>query len=145
MVTFNGATASLSPQAPPPPLTPESIPKATEAIPCPTTFVQANTSSFKQVVQVLTGSAETAAPTVAATTNSKHSIRQAAVFSPRRQLEILSPTMLDFPSLVLSPVTPLIPNPFNRPTHPGSEANKLVEDQAIAEKGFYLHPWPRVA
>ncbi|OVA00387.1 hypothetical protein BVC80_1183g91 [Macleaya cordata] len=67
-------------------------------------------------------------------------------FSPRNQ-EILSPSILDFPSLVLSPVTPLIPDPFNRspPTciSNSSVANSSVaEERAIAEKGFYLHPSP---
>ncbi|URE15626.1 VQ motif [Musa troglodytarum] len=173
----NGAT-------PPAPATPKSIPKTCEPNPYPTTFVQADTSSFKQVVQMLTGSAETAAAAAAAAaaTNSsapkwpvapaakatgpkrpafklyerRNSLKNfkilssnsgspvgAAGFSPRKQPEILSPSMLDFPSLVLSPVTPLIPDPFNRPQHPNSESAKRAEDRAIAEKGFYLHPSPR--
>lgn len=182
----NGATTSSSP---PPPPTPKSIPKAPEVNPYPTTFVQADTSSFKQVVQMLTGSAETAAAAASSATTSKGPIAPpakppgpkkpafklyerrnslknlkitspliptffacnsnpnspvgATAFSPRKQPEILSPSMLDFPSLVLSPVTPLIPDPFNRSPHPGSEAAKLAEDRAIAEKGFYLHPSPR--
>ncbi|RRT85559.1 hypothetical protein B296_00005213 [Ensete ventricosum] len=69
----------------------------------------------------------------------------AAGFSPRKQPEILSPSILDFPSLVLSPITPLIPDPFNRSPHPNSEAAKWAEDRAIAEKGFYLHPSPRAS
>lgn len=44
-----------------PPLTPIPISRSTEANPYPTTFVQADTNSFKQVVQLLTGSSETAA------------------------------------------------------------------------------------
>ncbi|KAG1330254.1 VQ motif-containing protein 4 [Cocos nucifera] len=180
----NGATTSSSPPAPPP-LTPKSVPKAPEVNPYPTTFVQADTSSFKQVVQMLTGSAETAAaaaaskgpiappakppgpkkpsfklyerrnslknlkipspliPTFFASNSNPNSPVGASAFSPRKQPEILSPSMLDLPSLVLSPVTPLIPDPFNRSPHPGSEAAKLAEDRAIAEKGFYLHPSPR--
>ncbi|XP_010925569.2 VQ motif-containing protein 4 [Elaeis guineensis] len=184
----NGATTSSSPPAPPP-LTPKSVPKAPEVNPYPTTFVQADTSSFKQVVQMLTGSAETAAAAAASAAPSKGPIAPpakppgpkkpafklyerrnslknlkipspliptffgsncnpnspvgATAFSPRKQPEILSPSMLDLPSLVLSPVTPLIPDPFNRSPHPGSEAAKLAEDRAIAEKGFYLHPSPR--
>ncbi|CAL9126809.1 VQ motif-containing protein 4-like [Musa acuminata AAA Group] len=185
------AQPSSSPRAPPS-LTPKSIPKTCEPNPYPTTFVQADTSSFKQVVQMLTGSAETAAAAAAAAaaTNSsapkglvasaakatgpkrpafklyerRNSLKNlkilspliptflssnsgspvgAAGFSPRKQPEILSPSMLDFPSLVLSPVTPLIPDPFNRPQHPNSESAKRAEDRAIAEKGFYLHPSPR--
>ena len=62
-------------------------------------------------------------------------------FSPRgfspRGIELLSPSMLDFPSLALgSPVTPL-------PPLPGSQEAAAAEDRAIAEKGFYLHPSPR--
>ncbi|PWA97247.1 VQ-like protein [Artemisia annua] len=52
--------------------------------------------------------------------------------SPRVQ-ELLSPSILDFPSLVLSPVTPLVEDPFD----------KKEEERVIKEKGFYLHPSPR--
>jgi hypothetical protein len=69
-------------------------------------------------------------------------------FSPRNKQEILSPSILDFPSLVLSPVTPLIPDPFNRSGSNGSGGarsgclNAEAEDKAIKEKGFFLHPSP---
>ncbi|XP_074583493.1 VQ motif-containing protein 4-like [Curcuma longa] len=180
-VAAAAAVSALSP-APPTPLTP----KACEVAPYPTTFVQADSSSFKKVVQMLTGSAETAAaaagkgahpaPAAKATGPKKPSFKlyerrnslknlkvlsplmptflfsnlnspgSAAGFSPRKKPEIMSPSMLDFPSLVLSPVTPLIPDPFNRPPpHPSSEAAKWAEDRAIAGKGFYLHPSPRAA
>ncbi|XP_065018001.1 VQ motif-containing protein 4-like [Musa acuminata AAA Group] len=194
--TTAAAPPSSSPPAPPP-LTPKSVARDGEVNPYQTTFVQADTSSFKQVVQMLTGSAETVAATAtaaaaAAATNStarkapvapaakatgpkkpafklyerRNSLKNlkilspliptffnsnpnspvtAAGFSPRKQPEILSPSILDFPSLVLSPVTPLIPDPFNRPPHPNSEAAKWAEDRAIAEKGFYLHPSPRAS
>lgn len=59
--------------------------------------------------------------------------------------EVLSPSILDFPSLVLSPVTPLIPDPFNRGAASNNFNNNLdvvAEDKAIKEKGFYLHPSP---
>uniref|UniRef100_A0A803LPZ7 Uncharacterized protein n=2 Tax=Chenopodium quinoa TaxID=63459 RepID=A0A803LPZ7_CHEQI len=63
--------------------------------------------------------------------------------------EILSPSLLDFPSLVLSPVTPLIHDPFNRSPissasspSPNVVVDKVAEDKAIAEKGFFLHPSP---
>lgn len=64
--------------------------------------------------------------------------------------EVLSPSILDFPSLVLSPVTPLIPDPFNRGVAGANNSNIIVnnnldmvaEDKAIKEKGFYLHPSP---
>ncbi|KAJ0986432.1 hypothetical protein J5N97_004788 [Dioscorea zingiberensis] len=179
-------TPTTPPTPPPKPPTPRSV----DANPYPTTFVQADTSSFKHVVQMLTGSAETAAkhaanpknppPTPSSSTaaatkppgpkkpafklyerrssmkNLKMisplgpaflhpgSVSPITAFSPRKQPEILSPSMLDFPSLVLSPVTPLIPDPFNRPhAPPGSSSALSAEDRAIAEKGFYLHPSPR--
>ncbi|CAN0911109.1 VQ motif-containing protein 4 [Linum grandiflorum] len=82
--------------------------------------------------------------------------------SPRNQQpELLSPSILDFPALVLSPVTPLIPDPFVRSgtgfiTSPITDggggttpANNLMEteedeeeEKAIKEKGFYLHCSP---
>ncbi|CAL9196492.1 VQ motif-containing protein 4-like [Musa acuminata AAA Group] len=191
----NGATTPAAAPSPPSPpaLPPKTIPKACEVNPYPTTFVHADTSSFKQVVQMLTGSAETVAAAAAASSTAQkapvapatkatgpkkpafklyerrnslknlkvlsplvpaffnsspnpNSLVAAAGFSPRKQPEILSPSMLDFPSLVLSPVTPLIPDPFNRPPHhPTSAAAKWAEDRAIAEKGFYLHPSPRAS
>lgn len=153
--------------------------------PFPTTFVQADTTSFKQVVQILTGTPETAAAAAAGGAqaspqppqkpapappgpkkpafklyerrSSMKSLKMlcpllpaaaafaaggsAGGFSPRgfspRGVEVLSPSMLDFPSLALgSPVTPL-------PPLPGSEEARAAEDRAIAEKGFYLHPSPR--
>ncbi|OVA08476.1 hypothetical protein BVC80_209g213 [Macleaya cordata] len=62
-------------------------------------------------------------------------------FSLRNQ-EILSPSILDFPSLVLSPVTPLIPDPFNRSPPTCTSNSSVAEKRAIAEKGFYLRPSP---
>ncbi|KAG6501909.1 VQ motif-containing protein 4-like [Zingiber officinale] len=179
---ISSSSGAASP-APAPPLPPKPISKSCEPNLCPTTFVLADAASFKQVVQMLTGTAETAAAAslkapvapafkapgpkrpafklyerrnslrnlnhlspLALTTLSHSSPNSpAAGFSPRRQPEILSPSMLDFPSLALSPVTPLSPDPFNRPLHPNSEAAKWAEDRAIAEKGFYLHPSPRAS
>ncbi|WOL14640.1 VQ motif-containing protein 4-like [Canna indica] len=178
-----GAAAAAAPASP---LSPEPVPRSVDASPYPTTFIQADTSSFKQVVQMLTGSAGTAAkhagappkspiapaakatgpkrpsfklyerrgslknlkmisPLIPAFINSNpNSPGGAAAFSPRRQPEILSPSILDLPSLTLSPVTPLSPDPFNRsPPQPGSTTAMSAEDRAIAEKGFYLHPSPR--
>ncbi|GAB2277961.1 hypothetical protein Dimus_012659 [Dionaea muscipula] len=164
-----------------------------------TTFVTADTFSFKQVVQMLTGSSETLSrqhphqqqspnpqdhllPPL--TTNSKsfpippiknppkkqgfklyerrNILRNGLMispltvaanlgggnFSPRKLVpEILSPSLLDFPSLMLSPVTPLTPvDPFDNKGSPSTaESNSMVEEEqkAIAEKGFYLHPSPR--
>ncbi|XP_008812162.3 VQ motif-containing protein 4-like [Phoenix dactylifera] len=192
------AAAAAAQVASPPtlqPPTPKSIPRSIESNPYPTTFIQADTSSFKQVVQMLTGSAETASkhaaanpsppppknpipPAAKATGPKKPAFKLyerrsglknlkmispliptflnstpispaaaggAAAFSPRKQPEILSPSMLDLPSLALSPVTPLIPDPFNRSPHPNSTPSPAMsaEERAIAEKGFYLHPSPR--
>ncbi|URE34300.1 VQ motif [Musa troglodytarum] len=69
-----------------------------------------------------------------------------AFFTPR-QPEILSPSMLDLPSLNLSPVTPLIPDPFNRTPKlsPAAATGAAIsaEDRAIAQRGFYFHPSPK--
>lgn len=149
--------------------------------PYPTTFVQADTTSFKSVVQMLTGSSQTLKhattstkpdpsparnliPPIKTNPNKKPSklYERRNTFknfkisplvpaftssggcsnSPRN--EILSPSLLDFPSLVLSPVTPLISDPFNRsPVTDGSpEIDVGAEEKAIKEKGFYLHPSP---
>ncbi|GFZ05651.1 VQ motif-containing protein [Actinidia rufa] len=110
---------------------------------CPTTFIQADTSTFKQVVQMLTGSPETTkqASKPAKTGPKKpgfklHERRNSlknlkmiipglaldSVLSPS-QSKILSPSVLDLRQLVLSPKTPL---------------NSSLEEKAIAEKGFYL-------
>ncbi|KAL8512881.1 hypothetical protein ACS0TY_019142 [Phlomoides rotata] len=40
---------------------------------------------------------------------------------------------------MLSPVTPLISDQFNREVN---RVNTEAEDKAIKEKGFYLHPLP---
>ncbi|XP_072968716.1 VQ motif-containing protein 4-like [Typha angustifolia] len=168
----NGTTATrptppTTPIPSPPPLTPKSM----DSNPNPTTFIQADASSFKQVVQMLTGSAQTTArhaappqpPKKAATGPKKppfklyerrSSLKNLKMISPLvptfansnansplKPPEILSPSVLDFPSLVLSPVTPLIPDPFNRSPQPNPAMS--AEDRAIAEKGFYLHPSPR--
>ncbi|KAL8511487.1 hypothetical protein ACS0TY_018040 [Phlomoides rotata] len=141
--------------------------------PYPTTFVQADTSSFKQVVQMLTGSNEAArrpdsprhpippiktGPRKDKSASSRlyerrNSFRNFKIsplgntphgllfpgYSASPRPEILSPSILDFPSLMLSPVTPLIPDPFNREVN---RVNTVAEDKAIKEKGFYLHPSP---
>ncbi|KAJ8448011.1 hypothetical protein Cgig2_028887 [Carnegiea gigantea] len=135
--------------------------------PYPTTFVQADTSSFKQVVQMLTGSSKPANPNpippIKTTSKSKPSklyerrnslknnlriinpsgFGSGSGFSPRNinNPEILSPSFLDFPALTLSPVTPLIPDLFNRSPAP-PVVDTAAEEKAIAEKGFFLHPSP---
>ncbi|KAJ8549552.1 hypothetical protein K7X08_033259 [Anisodus acutangulus] len=59
-----------------------------------------------------------------------------------RTTEILSPSILDFPALALSPVTPLIPDPFNRSPASTENLDLEAEEKAIAKKGFFLHPSP---
>jgi hypothetical protein len=156
------------------------VPRTIDTTPFPTTFVQADTTSFKQVVQMLTGAepqpgnktdAATTTTTAAATAagqaasgpcrpkkpsfklyerrNSMTNLKMIAPLamapppSPRSRAagaEILSPSVLDFPSLTLSsPVTPLTGDPFNRSPASSEEAERA----AIAEKGFFLHPSPR--
>ena len=175
-----------------PPLTPIPISRS-DTNPYPTTFVQADTSTFKQVVQMLTGSTETAKQASSKTTQDppttptqtsrscnippiknmpkrqqnsfklyerrNNSFKNSLMintllpsfanncnsssvtgFSPRNKPEILSPSLLDFPRLTLSPVTPLNEDPFNKSSP--SLGNSSEEERAIAEKGFYLHPSP---
>lgn len=166
---------------PPSPYPPKPITRSEPGNPYPTTFVQADPSSFKQVVQMLTGSAETKQTSSTSSNNivrnhippkksgfklyeRRNSLKNLhlnpllPVFSSNsnnpssispRKPEILSPSILDFPALVLSPVTPLIPDPFNRTTvssggngSPKPVLNIEAEEKAIREKGFFLHPSP---
>ncbi|KAM0002307.1 putative VQ motif-containing protein/13/19/31/33 [Helianthus debilis subsp. tardiflorus] len=162
-----------------PPHTPKPVSRS-EPNPYPTTFVQADSNNFKQVVQMLTGSSETAKhassnpthhpdpnPNPTKLSNSippiktgqqkkqgfklyerRNSLKNGLMINPNsgskygspRYHEILSPSILDFPSLVLSPVTPLIEDPFNK-----TSGNSSEEERVIKEKGFYLHPSPRTA
>ncbi|XP_057421011.1 VQ motif-containing protein 4 [Lotus japonicus] len=210
--TSNNGGAIPSPPSPSP-YPPKPITRSDSANPYPTTFVQADTSSFKQVVQMLTGSTETAkqasSEVLAGTAvppnkshhhhnhnhhnhhhippiktiprkqnhqqhqsgfklyerrnslknlklnpllpvfSSPHHSAGSAGFSPRKP-EILSPSILDFPALVLSPVTPLLPDPFNRAAagnlhrcgNSSPSLNTEAEEKAIKEKGFFLHPSP---
>ncbi|TKY66510.1 VQ motif-containing protein 4 [Spatholobus suberectus] len=165
------------------PTTPKSIPRS-DSTPYPTTFVQADTSTFKQVVQMLTGSSETTKPhpqqqdPVPPPPSSKNFNIPPMKTTPKKQQgfklyerrnnnlkntlmintlvpnfahspglssphkpEILSPSLLDFPSLTLSPVTPLNDDPFDK-SSPSLGSSSSEEEKAIAEKGFYLHPSP---
>ncbi|CAH2059535.1 unnamed protein product [Thlaspi arvense] len=149
--------------------------------PSQTTYVYTDTSSFKQVVQMLTGchnnpthqpdprsSSSHSIPPIKAVTNKKQSFRLNERRNSMKHLKIkpvfnpihsglpekLSPSTLDFPSLVLSPDTPLIPDPFSRtgsssrsPSDPGfgycdPVLSSDAEERAIKEKGFYFYPSP---
>ncbi|PUZ54811.1 hypothetical protein GQ55_5G160900 [Panicum hallii var. hallii] len=168
------------------PPSPRPIPRTIDTTPFPTTFVQADTTSFKQVVQMLTGAEQPTkndATTAAAAGNSgggagtsggqaaggpcrpkkpsfklyerRSSMKNLKMIaplamgpppSPRRATpEILSPSVLDIPSLRLtSPVTPLTGDPFNR-SPASTSSSEEAERAAIAERGFFLHPSPRGA
>ncbi|KVH89529.1 VQ motif-containing protein 4-like [Cynara cardunculus var. scolymus] len=169
------SATTYQPSPPPPPPTPVTISDPNN--PYPTTFVQADTTSFKKVVQMLTGSSETVKQATTAKNpippmktglnkkpsklyerrNSQKNFKLSPLVagftngggftvSPRNPNtpEILSPSLLDFTSLVLSPVTPLIADPFYKsPVNDGSpNLDVEAEEKAIAEKGFYLHPSP---
>ncbi|KAL5229300.1 hypothetical protein ABZP36_017565 [Zizania latifolia] len=158
---------------------PRLVPRTIDTTPFPTTFVQADTASFKQVVQMLTGSEQPSSKNATATAAGGNSsaggsgangpcrpkkpafklyerrsslknlkmiapLAMGALPSPRKvgTPEILSPSVLDFPSLKLSPVTPLTGEPFGRSPASSSED---AERAAISERGFFLHPSPRVA
>ncbi|XP_010520913.1 PREDICTED: VQ motif-containing protein 33-like [Tarenaya hassleriana] len=140
--------------------------------PYPTTFVQADTSTFKQVVQILTGSSGTTAknqepppfsiPPIKNTksfklyerrqnTNNKNSMfmintlrihSHSPRFSPRNPEILLSPSTLDFPKLGLN--SPVTPLRNGDPFDKASPLSSCSseEEKAIAEKGFYLHPSP---
>ncbi|CAI9088675.1 OLC1v1023077C1 [Oldenlandia corymbosa var. corymbosa] len=183
----NGGSTSSPHQIPTPPATPKPVSRS-EVNPYPTTFVQADTTTFKQVVQMLTGSSETAKQASPSSDPQQHSNnnnnkgcsippiktgqkkqgfklyerrnslknglmisplvpgfhhhQNSTSFSPRKPPEILSPSILDFPSLKLSPVTPLNEDTFSKSSSP-LLGNSSEEEKAIAEKKFYLHPSPR--
>ncbi|KAK4783131.1 hypothetical protein SAY86_007505 [Trapa natans] len=181
----------LPPPAPPQ-CSPRPVTRTEPSNPYPTTFVQADASSFKQVVQMLTGSPKPdptrpspPPPSKAAAHHHHHhsippiknipkksgygsgfklyerrnsikSLKINPLGSPfsgqpgsgtlSRNPDILSPSILDLPSLVLSPVTPLTQDPFARSPRPAlAESPSLdshAEEKAIRERGFFLHPSP---
>ncbi|KAM7500783.1 hypothetical protein LguiA_025197 [Lonicera macranthoides] len=161
-INGNGLHHTQSP--PPTPTTPIPVTRSEPINPYPTTFVQADTSSFKQVVQMLTGSSESSKSRPEPPKNPIPLIKtgpkkaSSKLYERRNSLknfkisplvsgsgstrmaappDILSPSFLDFPSLAISPVTPLIPDPFTR-----SDLDMEAEKKAIERKGFYLHPSP---
>ncbi|KAE8788901.1 VQ motif-containing protein 4-like [Hordeum vulgare] len=189
--TSSSSSSSTSPSHPyhraqPPhnlPPSPRPVPRTIETTPFPTTFVQADTTSFKQVVQMLTGSEQSSKNAAAAGSGSagnqaasgsgsgpcrpkkpsfklyerRSSLKNLKMIAPLAMgappspstrnasaaPEILSPSVLDFPSLKLSPVTPLTGDPFY--PSPASSSGDAAERAAIADKGFFFHPSPRGA
>lgn len=131
-----------------------------------TTFVQTDTSSFREVVQRLTGPAEsnpaqeTAASVVARVKRSTSKLHERRHYS-RPKLEIVKPP-LSFKPLT-SPTTlripSLLPSPMGTPSkifsklsiqeleNKGESAicviNSEEEEKAINERRFYLHLSPR--
>ncbi|KAJ9171031.1 hypothetical protein P3X46_019084 [Hevea brasiliensis] len=131
-----------------------------------TTFVQTDTNAFREVVQRLTGPAEsdpaqgTAATKVAGIKRPTSKLHERRQYT-RPKLEIVkppvnfkpltSPTTSRNPSLLPSPVgTPStnfsklsIQEPENKGESAISDLNSEEEDKAIKERRFYLHPSPR--
>lgn len=138
-----------------------------------TTFVHAHTSNFKQVVQILTGSSQTAKQASQdlpppPSSSSKSSIppkKQGFKLYERRNININSllknnlvvvnnpktctslsgSSPLSSPSLLDFPKLALT-SPVNQ--NPDADSlgltrNTIEEEKAMAEKGFYLHPSPR--
>lgn len=62
-------------------------------------------------------------------------------FLPRKP-EILSPSLLDFSALILSPVAPLIttPSPLTNPPPEALLWTLEAKEKSIKEKSFFLHP-----
>ncbi|CAN6722019.1 unnamed protein product [Malus baccata var. baccata] len=129
----------------------------------PTTFVQADTNNFRDLVQKLTGlsgDSEKLPITHPARHYPKAPTSPGDPTGPRRspfklqerrhtmrKLEIkLSLATLHGSQPFPSPVTPLGFESFSFPSSgsesPSSPAAVAEEEKAIAEKGFYLHPSP---
>ncbi|EOA29252.1 hypothetical protein CARUB_v10025526mg [Capsella rubella] len=161
------------------PISPNSITTPTRPVRSPnqyqTTYIYTDVSSFKQVVQMLTGFSKKPSyrnrtdhhqaeprssfsyhsiPPIKAVPNKKHSssfrlyerrMKHVLKINPTHSVlpEILSPSILDFPSLALSPVTPLTPDPFRGARSSSQSPGSDEEERAIKEKGFYFHPSPR--
>ncbi|KAJ6333522.1 hypothetical protein OIU77_009401 [Salix suchowensis] len=174
--TTNNAALSNNINYPPPLPSPKPISRSESTNPYPTTFVQADTSSFKQnhsipPIKSIPKKNQSSGFKLYERRNSIKNLkinplnplfaRPSSGFSPRKP-EILSPSILDFPSLILSPVTPLIPDPFDRsgsakstncfsPMNNNNDSKNFVnakvmdtdaEEKAIKERGFYFHPSP---
>ncbi|XP_022933110.1 LOW QUALITY PROTEIN: VQ motif-containing protein 31-like [Cucurbita moschata] len=114
-----------------------------------TTFIQTDTTTFREVVQRLTGPSETHTPPSKAvgskrstTTSKLHERRHLT----RPKLQIVKPCPSHFksdehPSYVTSPVR--TPSKILSKLLMGEdekESNKVEEEKAIKERGFYLHP-----
>ncbi|XP_052177382.1 VQ motif-containing protein 4-like isoform X2 [Diospyros lotus] len=148
------------------PSTPKAI-SISEAHGFPTTsFIQADTNSFKQIVQMLTGSPETnkqpskPAASPVKTGPKKHGFKLQERRNSLKNLKIipglalnsllspshpstLSPSVLGLHELVLSPITPPNSETIDRPSPSGCLSS--LEEKGMAENGFYLHATPVTA
>ncbi|KAM0898489.1 hypothetical protein ACQ4PT_021889 [Festuca glaucescens] len=169
----------VPPSAPAAPAVPRPVPAPSTPTPFPTTFVQADSASFKQVVQMLTG-ADMPPPAPSSSAQrppankdppprdrpvpakkpafqavrapQRHeepqddralAMASAAGASPRKALpELLSPSVLDFPSLALSPVTPLVSDPFNRSASASPAEQEAAAAGARGHRAQGLLPHP---
>ncbi|KAI3473009.1 hypothetical protein Pfo_030092 [Paulownia fortunei] len=125
----------------------------------PTTFIQADATTFKDLVQKLTG----------APSGSAHKLRPKATVSRRspfklqerrmhsvRDLEIIKLAMKSTGNSPGKTRSNALSSPVKGPTTPlgcdsvfcergGTESPPSEEERAIAEKGFYLHASPQKA
>lgn len=134
------------------------------------TIFCANSSSYRQIVQMLTGPSMNPNPThqpapplryslppVRTVPTKNHSSSSSSTIYERRNQQLkINPVRSgltgNVPSLVLtSPDTPLLHDPFGSvtPSPSASESGEYdpkhdsdVEEREIREKGFYLHPSP---
>ncbi|XP_006342654.1 VQ motif-containing protein 31 [Solanum tuberosum] len=111
-----------------------------------TTFVQADLSCFREVVQRLTGTSECSDvnPKIAATTNISKAQKQPNISKLHHRRQCRRPD-IEITNSQFQPI--IIPSPSTRPNKRASPTieliNKVEEEKAIKERRFYLHPSPR--
>uniref|UniRef100_A0A0V0HHU1 Putative ovule protein n=1 Tax=Solanum chacoense TaxID=4108 RepID=A0A0V0HHU1_SOLCH len=111
-----------------------------------TTFVQADLSCFREVVQRLTGTSECTDgnPKIAATTNISKAQKQTNISKLHHRRQSRRPD-IEITNSQFQPI--IIPSPSTRPNKRASPTielvNKVEEEKAIKERRFYLHPSPR--
>uniref|UniRef100_A0A6N2KGS8 VQ domain-containing protein n=1 Tax=Salix viminalis TaxID=40686 RepID=A0A6N2KGS8_SALVM len=121
--TTNNAALNNNINYPPPLPSPKPISRSESTNPYPTTFVQADTSSFKQVVQMLTGSPKpTTIPPPPPSRSSDPSPKNHSI-----------PPIKSIPKKNQSSGFKL----YERETQ-----SRTSKEKAIKERGFYFHPSP---
>ena len=131
-----------------------------------TTFVQTDTTAFREIVQRLTGPSESYTLPSSKAAGSKRPTSTSKLHERRHltrpKLQIVKPSLSHFkpPSFITSPIgTPpradhpsFITSPVGTPSKIMSklsigdgekELNSIEEEKATREKRFYLHPSPR--